>query len=309
MYNKMIKRTFNRKTYIILIVISLLIFSQVCEGCSFFNNKEKLTASNSKKITLSDEKTMMDTINSICTVSRAIGSSGEKKTCEVLKKQIQSYGYETQVQMVPYEYREQDQEKTGESQNLIAIKKGTSKHSKGTIIVSAHYDCEENSIGANDNASGVAVVMEVARLLNKSSNDYEVRFILFGGEELASTGSRYYISQLSDNDRKNIKANINIDSIAQKDHVNPCIFTVSGKGNFATTLLKNNSKNKDIILKKMNRERSDYVVFDKCGIPSLCIGQSYDENLNINGPQDKISIIDKTKLKLVADMIITAMSK
>ncbi|AWI03523.1 DUF4910 domain-containing protein [Clostridium drakei] len=308
MIKKILKKRYT-KVYILL-VLFLLILSQFCTGCnSFFYNKKELPINNNKEISLSDEKIMMDTINSICTTNRKFGSDGEKKACEVLKNQIQSYGYETQVQKVPYKYHnEQGQEKIEESQNLIAIKRSALKQSKGTIIVSAHYDCAQDSMGANDNASGVAVVMEVARLLNKSFNDYELRFIFFGGEEFASIGSRYYLSQLSDNDKKDIKANINMDSIAQKNHDNPYIFTVDGKSNFATELLKNNSKNKDIIIKKMNREISDYVEFDKCRIPSLCIGQSYDKNLNINGPEDKISIVDKTKLKLVADIIVRALS-
>ncbi|AKA70461.1 DUF4910 domain-containing protein [Clostridium scatologenes] len=308
MIKKILKKRYT-KIYI-LIVLYLLILSQFCTGCSpSYHNKKEVSINNNKQISLSDEKIMMDTINSICTTNRKFGSAGEKKACEVLKKQIESYGYETQVQMVPYKYHDdKGEEKIEESQNLIATKRSTSKQNKGTIIVSAHYDCAKDSIGANDNASGVAVVMEIARLLNKVSNDYELRFIFFGGEEFASIGSRYYLSQLSDNDKKDIKANINMDSIAQKNHDNPYIFTVDGKSNFATELLKNDSKNKDIIIKKMNREISDYVEFDKCGIPSLCIGQSYDKNLNINGPEDKVSIVDKTKLKLVADIVVRALS-
>ncbi|NFV14388.1 M20/M25/M40 family metallo-hydrolase [Clostridium sporogenes] len=306
MFKKIFKKKYLKMFIIIFLLLMFSCFYKFYKS-STFNGKDS-HANNTKKINLSNDKIMMDTINSICTTNREIGSNGEKKACEILRKQIQSYGYETQIQKVPYQYYDKDQEITGETQNLIAIKKSTLKHNKGTIIVSAHYDCAENSIGANDNASGVAAAMEVARLLNKSSGDYELQFIFFGGEEFASTGSRYYLSQLSDNDKKNIKADINIDSIAQKNHTNPCIFTVDGKENFATELLKNNSKNKGIIAKKMYREISDYVVFYEYGIPSLCIGQSYDKNLSINGPQDKISIIDKTKLKLVVDMLLKALS-
>ncbi|MCI1996314.1 MAG: M28 family peptidase, partial [Clostridium luticellarii] len=94
-----------------------------------------------------------------------------------MKSKIQSYGYEIQIQVfsVPI-LTENDTEKLGISQNLIAVKKGKSSYNKGTIVICAHYDSTKDSIGANDNASGVSVVMETARLLKDVSSDYELRF-------------------------------------------------------------------------------------------------------------------------------------
>ncbi len=123
---------------------------------------------------------------------------------------------------------------------------------------------------------------------------------------MGGVGSNHYIKNLSSNDKKNIKAVINIDSIAQKGGSKPYIFTISGKENFAVTLLKR--KPKDINIKKTDREFSDYVAFDANKIPALCIGQAYDKNLKINSSQDTISLIDESKLKLVTDTIINSLS-
>nr|WP_275507157.1 M28 family peptidase [Clostridium coskatii] len=71
------------------------------------------------------------------------------------------------------------------------------------MVICAHYDCERNSVGANDNASGVSVVMETARLLKNVSSEYELRFVFFGGEEIGGLGSRHYIKNLSPDDKKN----------------------------------------------------------------------------------------------------------
>ena len=51
------------------------------------------------------------------------------------------------------------------------------------LIISAHYDSAEDSVGANDNGSGVAAVLELARILKDTEMPYNVKFILFSGEK------------------------------------------------------------------------------------------------------------------------------
>lgn len=296
------------KKNIILILIFLLISCCSFSSCNnlFFSNKKQSTVSNNV-VKESNKQLMMDTIKTLTGSSRAVGSNDEKKACKYIKNKLESYGYKTQLQTfsVPSDYSESGEVKFNSSQNLISIKKSKVNYNKGTIIICAHYDCNKDSVGANDNASGVSVVMETARLLKNISSDYECRFIFFGGEELGGLGSRYYIENLSSNDKKNIKAVINIDSIAQKDGSKPSIFTINGEKNYATMLLKNIPEY--MTVKKTVKEFSDYAVFDEAGISSLCIGQTYDKNLKINGPQDTISTIDESKLKLVADIIINSL--
>ncbi|MFL0195876.1 M28 family peptidase [Clostridium sp. WILCCON 0269] len=298
-----------KRKYIILILIFLLISCCSFSGCNnpFHGNEKQSTMSNNV-IKESNKELMMNTIKTLAMTSRQVGSNSEKKACEYIKNKLESYGYKPQLQTfpIPSDYSESGKVKFNSSQNLIAVKKSKSNYNKAIIIICAHYDCEENSVGANDNASGVSVVIETSRLLRNVSSDYELRFIFFGGEEIGFLGSRYYIKNLSSNDKKNIKAVINIDSIAQKDGSKPCIFTMSGKKNSATMLLKNIPK--DMNLKKSIREFSDYTAFDEVGTPALCIGQVYDKKLKINGPQDVISTIDESKLKLVADIIIGSLA-
>jgi aminopeptidase YwaD len=262
----------------------------------------------SSKLTQLDTKKMISTITALSANSRQFGSSNEKKACEYLKNVLKSYGYRPQIET----FKDEIMSKNGDlekihSQNLIAIKKNNTKTKKGIIIIGAHYDCEENSKGANDDAAGVAVVLETARLLSNSSSVYELRFVLFGGEEYGCRGSKYYVENLSNDDKTNMKAVIDLDSIAQKNMVNPKIFTYSGESNSATVLLKSTAKNKSLTVNKADKEMSDYVAFDFEGIPALCIGQPYTNDLKINSSQDTISLIDKTKLEYVANMIINVL--
>lgn len=291
----------------VLLLSSIIIFSQFFMAFnSVSNNNEQ-----SSKLTQPDVNKMMSTITALSANSRQFGSSNEKKACEYLKNVFWSYGFATKIES----FKDEIMSKNGylkkiQSQNLIAVNKNTTKAKKGIIIIGAHYDCQENSPGANDDASGVAVVLETAHLLKNISSPYELRFVLFSGEEYHCRGSLYYVRNLSNYDKRNIKAVIDIDSIAQKDMINPKIFTISGKENAATILLKSAAENKTLVVKKANREGSDYYIFDRlAGIPALCIGQPYTSNLKINSPQDTISLIDKAKLQYVTNMIVKALIK
>lgn len=67
-------------------------------------------------------------------------------------------------------------------ENVEAEIKGTGAE---VVIVCAHYDSVVGTVGANDNASGVAATLDIARILSakKPSLSKTVRFVLFGTEE------------------------------------------------------------------------------------------------------------------------------
>jgi hypothetical protein len=90
-------------------------------------------------------------------------------------------------------------------------------HPESIIIVCAHLDCTSeipNTLapGAEDNASGVAVVLEAARAFSAYQTDYTVRFIAFTGEEQGLIGSDHYaVSMLRS--QQLIKAVLNVDMV------------------------------------------------------------------------------------------------
>jgi Zn-dependent M28 family amino/carboxypeptidase len=57
------------------------------------------------------------------------------------------------------------------------------EHHDEIIVIGAHYDSVIHSPGANDNASGVAAVLEIARLLNRRPLSRTVRLVAFVNEE------------------------------------------------------------------------------------------------------------------------------
>jgi Zn-dependent M28 family amino/carboxypeptidase len=64
------------------------------------------------------------------------------------------------------------------------------------LIVAAHFDTVERSPGADDNASGLAALLEVARLVQASALARPVRFIAFNLEEENLLGSQAYVEHL-----------------------------------------------------------------------------------------------------------------
>ena len=83
----------------------------------------------------------------------------------------------------------------------------TKNNSKKKIVVCAHYDSILHSPGANDNASGVSALIELAKT-NKN-----VQYILFSAEEFNKYGSYAYVRSLKKQQLKKIKLLINIDMI------------------------------------------------------------------------------------------------
>jgi hypothetical protein len=87
------------------------------------------------------------------------------------------------------------------SQNVMGWVQG-SQFPDSVILVSAHYDhlgMQGTAIfpGANDNASGIAVLLDLAAHFAKPENRpaYSMAFIAFGGEEVGLIGSRHYVTK------------------------------------------------------------------------------------------------------------------
>lgn len=88
--------------------------------------------------------------------------------------------------------------KKHETQNVIGYIEGTVKDS--LVVFTAHYDHlgmmgrETLFPGANDNASGVSLLLNLARHYSKESPRYTVVFIAFAAEEIGLIGSNYFTS-------------------------------------------------------------------------------------------------------------------
>lgn len=100
--------------------------------------------------------------------------------------------------------------------NIYAIKEGSTFKDQA-YFVTAHYDAIavpfSSAIGADDNASGCAAVLEMARILQNKTLPYSVVFVFFDEEEQGIVGSKAFQNQF-DFQKQNIKAVFNLDMIA-----------------------------------------------------------------------------------------------
>ena len=81
----------------------------------------------------------------------------------------------------------------GVSHNVVAEIPGTEK-TGGVIYVGGHHDTQADSVGADDNATGTAAVIELANLIGRAGrNRRTIRLVSFGAEEQLSVGSAVYV--------------------------------------------------------------------------------------------------------------------
>ena len=102
-----------------------------------------------------------------------------------------------------------------EDKNIIATLNGVKETHNGMYIICAHYDTWWNSSGANDDGSGVAVILSIAHVLSRYTFNNTIRFLLFSGHEtgpLYTYGSFAYVKQAYQNN-ENILGVINIDAV------------------------------------------------------------------------------------------------
>jgi hypothetical protein len=82
----------------------------------------------------------------------------------------------------------------GDSQNVVAELSGREAGS-GILYLGAHHDTQADSVGADDNATGVAGLLELARVLAPLPRRRTIRLVSFGAEEQLSVGSAWHVRQ------------------------------------------------------------------------------------------------------------------
>ncbi|MDM9382125.1 M28 family peptidase [Chlorogloeopsis sp. ULAP01] len=129
-------------------------------------------------------------------------------------------------------------QKFSDGVNVFAERKGTDKEA-GAILVGAHYDTVAISPGADDNASGVAVLLEIARLFGSRPTPKTLQVVFFDKEEAGLLGSRAFVTKTA-HLLKNLRGVIVMDMVGYACHTAGCqqypaglpITPLSDKGDF-----------------------------------------------------------------------------
>ncbi len=114
--------------------------------------------------------------------NRGFGAEHDPARANIISL-MEGFGLDVTLHAFPYE---------GDTYyNVVGTKLGT-VYPNQEFIVGAHFDSVDNP-GADDNASGVALVLEAARVLSAYDSDYTIRFIAFDREEQGLVGSYWYV--------------------------------------------------------------------------------------------------------------------
>ncbi|MBN1622850.1 MAG: M20/M25/M40 family metallo-hydrolase [Clostridia bacterium] len=186
------------------------------------------------------------------------------------------------------------------SSNVIGIYKSKDNPDNRCVIVSAHYDGVDTP-AANDNASGVAVMLEIAHTLisEKITLPYDVRFIAFGAEEIGLVGSTAYVNSLKNRELRELVAVLNYDMVGIGDSFE--ILTVEGTENSELV------EAIEVKLGQMgyvpiisNTDRSDHASFSYAGVQAVDIQMSPAEYYHTD--MDTLDKIQPDNLKAMVEL-------
>jgi YVTN family beta-propeller protein len=106
-------------------------------------------------------------------------SETQAAAANYIATRLERFGY--QVTRMPF----------GQTENLSVTRSGSQDPTR-TFVIGAHFDTVPGSPGADDNASGIAALLEIARVLTTADIATSVELIAFGAEENGILGSRLY---------------------------------------------------------------------------------------------------------------------
>jgi len=144
---------------------------------------------------------------------RPAGSVRASGAADYIVRKMGEYGYTVEEQPLT------TTEGFG-SRNIIGNRRGT--RDGYTLIIGAHFDSPPGSKGAVDDASGVGVVLELARLFANQRLESTLQFVFFGANmpgdgniENRLVGSRLFVDMLGTMDRKEVIGMISVDCVGQ----------------------------------------------------------------------------------------------
>jgi len=177
-------------------------------------------------------KRMVEHINFLASdklKGRGIDSPKIEKAANYILEKFKEYGLQagsddgTYFQTFEHQFTDKGKIKL---KNIIGIIPGTNPNLAEAVVVSAHYDHlglgwpdvrkgNKGKIhnGADDNASGIAVMLELAKTLGKSLKPARtIIFVAFSGEEAGLLGSKYFVRNYK---KFKLFANLNLDTVGR----------------------------------------------------------------------------------------------
>ena len=194
---------------------------------------------------------------------------------------------------------------SGKTVNVIADPPGFDAR-RPHVVLGAHLDTVPQAPGAEDNASGVAVIVELARMLREQPARLPVRLVAFGAEESRGSGwqwyafgSRHFVGTLDAAQRKAVRAMVSLDRVGRAATAVP----VCHGGRGSTAVADDLRDAATIRTKACVNRASDHVSFERVGIAAARIGSvPYDQ---YHSSRDVPRVVDPRQLGRSATVVWT----
>ncbi|MDT8305021.1 MAG: M28 family peptidase [Anaerolineae bacterium] len=210
-------------------------------------------------------------------------------------------------------------------QNVVARLPGEGEH-KGLLVLTAYYDSRGSDAddptvpapGANSNASGVALLLETARLLSARGWQQEIVFIAFAGGEQENTGTRRYVQEVM-LDGVVIDAAINVDTVGGRAGVPRSMLIFAAPENPGAGQL---ARYFDLITRlylpefpvelrpMLDRQgrSGDHASFAAAGIPAIRISESQENSDIRHTAADTADRLDYDYLVQMTQLVVAAVA-
>jgi len=274
-------------------------------------------------------KRMMDDIRFLASPElegRGLGSKGLEKAAEYIADQFRKAGLQPGADDGTFFQSWQEvinaQGEKGQVKNVIGLIPGNDPQLKNeAVVVSAHYDHlgrgwpdvhkgDEGKIhpGADDNASGVAVLLELARVLGKSFKPARtIIFVAFTAEEAGLKGSRYFVKHYHRFPPDKIMADLNLDTVGRLNVKKVMILNASSAKEWPFIFMGIGyvtGVQAQMVTQPL--DASDQVAFIEAGVPAVQIFSG--AHLDYHRPTDTPDKIDADGLVKIATLTREALS-
>ena len=159
--------------------------------------------------------------------------------------------------------------------------------------------------GADDNASGVAVVLEMARVLGAlppAERPYTVHFVAFGAEEMGLLGSKHYVEQLEPALRQRMLAMLNFDMVGRLGAEQGLVVAGVGTSSIWPDLLERSRGGQELRASEDGYGASDQTSFYEAGLPVLHFFTG--THSDYHKPSDDVDKINFAGAATVADIAL-----
>lgn len=194
----------------------------------------------------------------------------------------------------------------GTSTNVVAVAPGTDL-TEPYLVVGAHLDTVPQAPGAADNASGVSVVLEVARLAMLEPPPQPVVFVAFGAEEprgpgddLHHFGSQAYVAGLAPAERSALIGAIAVDTVGVSSEGVPVCTARDGRDAF-TDQARAAADDAAVRLRECVNRTSDHWSFVRNGLDGTRVGLAgTEEYAAYHSPDDVPAVVGDRRLAQAA---------